>query len=184
MADGDRALEDKSGRIITPIVGTKKKVSVTKAIAAAGDYAAEDVLCESATTGVVWTFAAIARNNGGSGYIIKAHALWETTGLTPRLTLYLFNAAPSTELDDNKANVAPAYADLSQYVGKIDFPAMEDLGGMSEAIATPSTTGNLPLAFECASDADDLIGILVTRDAITGEAAGESLTIRLEAEQY
>lgn len=165
-------------------VGVKKKVSVTKAIAAAENYAAEDVLCENVTTGVAWTFAEIALVNGGGGYIVKAHALWETTALTPRLTLYLFNAAPTTELDDNKANAAPAYADLSQYVGKIDFPAMEDLGGMSEAIATPSTTGNLPLAFECASAADDLIGILVTRDDITGEQDGESMTIRLEAEQY
>jgi len=166
------------------VIGAVKTVGVTKALAAAGDYAAEDVMCEDATTGVAWTFEAIARANGGKGYITKAHALWETTALTPRLTLYLFNAAPTTELDDNKANAAPAFADLAQYVGKIDFPAMEDLGGMSEAVATPSTTGNLPLAFECASDADDLIGILVTRDAITGEVATKSMTIRLTAEQY
>lgn len=176
--------EDKDGRTVRYVVGTKKKVSVTQALAAAAGYTAEDVMCEDATTGVAWTFAEIARYNGGVGYITKAHALWETTGMTCRLTLYLFNAAPTTELDDNKANAAPAYADLSQYVGRIDFPAMEDLGGMSEAIATPSTTGNLPLAFECSSTADDLIGILVTRDAITGEQDDENMTIRLEAEQY
>ena len=172
---------DSNGNLIQ---GTLKTVSVTKALAAAEDYAAEDVMCENATTGVAWTFASIARANGAKGYITKAHAMWETTALTPRLTLYLFNAAPTTELDDNKANAAPAFADLAQYVGKIDFPAMEDLGGMSEAVATPSTYGNLPLEFECASDADDLIGILVTRDAITGEAAGESMTVRLTVEQY
>ena len=159
-----------------------KTVSVTKALAAAGDYAAEDVMCENATTGVAWTFSGVAKINGGTGYIVKARALWETTGLTPKLTLYLFNAAPTTELDDNKANAAPAYADLSQYVGKIEFPALEDLGGMSESMVVSSTAGELPLAFECASDADDLIGILVTQDAITGEAAGESMTIRLTVE--
>lgn len=169
---------------IGTVSGVLKTVSVTKALAAAGDYAAEDVMCENADTGVAWTFAAIARANAAKGYITKAHALWETTALTPRLTLYLFNAAPTTELDDNKANAAPAYADLAQYVGKIDFPGMEDLGGMSEAVATPSTTGNLPLEFECASDADDLIGILVTRDAITGEVATKAMTIRLTVEQY
>jgi len=170
--------------LIGTVSGVQKQVSVTKALAAADDYAAEDVMCENATTGVAWTFAAIARANGASGYITKAHALWETTALTPRLTLYLFNAAPTTELDDNKANAAPAFADLAQYVGKIDFPAMEDLGGMSESVATPSTTGNLPLAFTCATAADDLIGILVTRDAITGEVATKSMTIRLTIEQY
>ena len=172
-------------RISAPqvITGYKLKVSVTKAIAAAGNYAAEDVICEDATTGTVWTFDKIVYANGRAGYIVKAHALWETTGLTPRLTLYLFNAAPTTELDDNKANAAPAYADLAQYVGKIDFLALEDLGGMSEAVATPSTYGNLPLGFECATADDALYGILVTRDAITGEVATNSLTIRLEAEQ-
>lgn len=162
-----------------------KTISVSKALAAAGDYAAEDVMCEHATTGVAWTFAGVAKVNGGTGYITKAHALWETTDLTPRLTLYLFNAAPTTELDDNKANAAPAFADLAQYVGKIDFPAMEDLGGMSEALSVPSSSPpSLPLAFECASGADDLIGILVTRDAITGEVATKSMTIRLTVEQY
>ena len=168
----------------TGSAGVQKTVSVSQAIAAAGDYAAEDVMCSDATTGVPWTFAAVSRVDGGSGYITKAHAMWETTALAPRLTLYLFNATPTSEMDDNKANAAPAYADLAQYVGKIDFPAMEDLGGMSEAEATPSTTGNLPLAFTCASGADDLIGILVTRDAITGETATDVLTIRLTAEQY
>ncbi len=164
--------------------GLIKTVSVTKPLAAAGDYAAEDVMCENAGTGVAWTFATVVRDNGGSGYITKAHALWETTALTPRLTLYLFNAAPTTELDDNKANAAPAYADRDQYIGRVDFPALEDLGGMSEAVATPSTIGNLPLAFTCATDTDDLIGILVTRDAIAGEVATKNMTIRLTVEQY
>jgi len=169
--------------VATEVIIRKKRVSVSKAIAAAGDYAAEDVLSESASEGTAWTFAEIARSNGLGGYITKAHALWQTTALTPRLTLYLFNASPTTNLNDNIANTAPAYADLAKYVGKIDFPALEDLGGMSEAIATPSTTGNLPLAFECSSTADDLIGILVTRDAITGEVTNNTLTIRLEADQ-
>ena len=166
------------------IEGREVVASETKALAAAENYAAEDVMCENVSTGVAWTFAAVVGQAGAGGWITKAHALWETTALTPRLTLYLFNAAPTTELDDNKANAAPAFADLSQYVGKIDFPAMEDLGGMSESLATPSTSGNLPLAFRCASDGTSLIGILVTRDAIAGEAAGESLTIRLTCVQY
>jgi len=161
-----------------------KKILVTKALAAAGDYAAEDVMCEDATTGVAWTFSEAAKRNGGTGFIHQAIVLCETTNLTPRLTLFLFNATPTTELDDNKANAAPANADIAKYVGRIDFPAMSDLGGDSCAIATPSTSGNLPLAFECATDADDLIGILVTRDAITGETAGDDMTVILYVEAY
>jgi len=159
-------------------------VSVTKALAAAAAYAIGDVLCENATTGVPWTFAAIAKVNGGTGYITKAHAISETTALTPRLTLFLFSATPTSEMDDNKANTALLHADLANYVGKIDLPAMEDVGtGDSESMATPSTTGNLPLAFECATAADDLIGILVTRDAFT-QVATKDMAVRLTVEQY
>jgi len=169
----------------TEIIGKQKTVSVTKALAAAGDYAAGDVLSESASAGTAWTFSGMARSTGFSGYITKAHAICETTALTPRLVIFLFTATPTCTLNDNAANTALLHADLANYVGKIDLPAMEDIGtGDSEAIATPSTTGNLPLAFTCASDSNDLYGVVVTRDAITGESAGDDLVIRLTCEQY
>ncbi len=161
-------------------------VSVTKALTAASAYDAADVLSESATasTGTAWTFSAVGKVNNGTGYIVKAHAISETTALTPRLTLYLFNATPTSELDDHAANTALLHADLANYVGKIDFPAMEEVGAAdSEAMATPSTYGNLPLAFQCATAADDLYGILVTRDAFT-QTAGADMTISLTVEQY
>jgi len=158
-------------------------VSVTKALAAAGDYAANDVMSENAGTGTAWTFSSIVKANGCSGEITKAQVICETTGLIPRLTLYLFTATPTSQLNDNAANTALLHADLANYIGKIDFPAMEDLGGDSETLATPSTYGNLPFAFTCASDANDLYGILVTRDAITGESAGDDMTVKLTCEQ-
>ncbi len=158
-------------------------VSVTKALAAAGDYAAEDVMSESAAAGTVWTFSNVVKANGCSGEITKAQAICETTALTPRLTLFLFKTAPTCQLNDNAANTALLHANLANYIGKIDFQAMSDLGGDSESIATPSTYGNLPLAFNCASDANDLYGVLVTRDAITGEAATMDMTINLTIEQ-
>jgi hypothetical protein len=162
------------------------RVSTTKACASATAYHAEDVLSESASNGVGtdWDFAAVAKVNGGSGYIVKAQAVCETTAVTPRLTLFLFNAVPTSELDDHAANTALLHADLANYVGKIDFPAMEDLGtGDSEAVASPSTYGNLPLAFNCATAADDLYGVLVTRDAFTN-TAGNDVTVTLVCEQY
>ncbi len=177
------ALPTGTNRIGT-VSGTQVTISVTKAVAAAGNYDAEDVISEHATTGTSWLFAAIARANGASGLIIKAQLICETTALTPRCTLFLFTAAPTSMLNDNVANTALLHADLANYVGKIDFPAMEDLGGDSEAVATPSTTGNLPLSFTCAAGADDLYGVLVTRDAITGETATDDWVIRLTAEQY
>lgn len=160
-------------------------VSVTKEIqdSASAAYGAEDVVSEASSSGTAWTFSAIAKVNNGTGYIVKAQVISETTALTPRMTLYLFNATPTSELDDLASNTALLHADLAKYQGKIDFPAMEDVGGDSEAIATPSTTGNLPLAFQCATAADDLIGILVTRDIFT-QGAAKDITVVLTVEQY
>lgn len=157
-------------------------VSVTKALVAAGDYAAEDVLSESASAGTPWVFNGIVPANGKTSYIVKAQAILETTALALKLTLFLFKATPTSNLNDNVANTALLHADLANYVGQILFPDMGDLGGDSESIATLSTVGNLPLAFETAPGNDALFGILVTRDAITGEAAGEDMTVRLTAE--
>ena len=161
------------------IIGKSKTVSVTKALAAAGNYADNDVLSESATTGTAWTFSAIVPANGGTGAIVKAVVLCETTALTPQLTLFLFSATPTCALNDNVANPAVLHADEANYIGKIDFAALEDLGtGDSDAIRV-SGVGNLPLDFECATGDNALYGVVVTRDAITGEAAGEDLIIKL-----
>ena len=158
-------------------------ISVTKALAAAGNYAAEDVLSEDAASGTAWVFNAIVPRNGMSGKIIKAQAICETTALTPALALYLFTATPTSALDDNVANTAVIHADIANFIGRIEFPALADLGGDSEAVVTPSDeTGLLPLPFRCASADDALYGILVTRDAITGETATDDMTVRLSVE--
>ena len=167
---------------IATLGAIRAPVSVTKALAAAGNYVAEDVLSESASAGTVWTFSSMVSVNGGWGYIVRAQAILETTALTPRLTLYLFTATPTSAVNDNVANTALIHADLANYIGKIDFPAMADLGGDSESLASPSTSGNLPLAFICAEGDTALYGILVTRDAITGEVATDEMTIRLVVE--
>ena len=170
----------------TEIIGRLKTVSVTKALASATAYHAEDVLSESASNGVgtSYIFSNIARQEGAGGLIVKAHAICETTAVTPRLTLFVFTALPTCELDDHAANTALLHADLANYVGKIDFPAMEDLGtGDSESVATPSTYGNLPMAFTCASTSRGLWGVLVARDAFTNTATN-GMVIRLTIEQY
>jgi len=168
-----------------PVFPSVKTVRTTKAIAAAGDYAAEDVISESASAGTDWDFPAIFRANNSGGYLVKAQAIWQTTGLTPRLTVYLFNVAPATcATNDNAANTAPHNTDKAGFVAQLDFPALEDLGGVSLAIISPSTLGRLPLWVDAASTADDLFGIVATRDAITGEVATNELSIELSLERY
>lgn len=160
-----------------------KTVSVTKALVAAGDYADEDVLSESVTVGTAWIFNGVAATKGASAKIIKAQAIWETTGLTPTLTLYLFTSVPTSNLNDNIANTALLHADLANYVGRIDFPAMDDKGGDSESIVTSSlATGNLPLPFTAATGDDTLYGVLVLGDNEAGEVAGEDMTVSLTVE--
>lgn len=156
--------------------------TLTKEVAAVGDYAAEDVLSESASAGTAWSWAA-TKLKGGFGYISKAQVICEVTGLTPALTLYLFKDTPTCNLNDNVANTALLHADLDNYIGKIDFPAMEDLGtGDSETLATPGTYGNLPLSFVCALDDTTIYGVLVTHGAITDETADMEISINLTFE--
>lgn len=163
----------------------KVTVSVTKALAAAGNYAGDDVLSESTSAGTAWEFSNVVRRVGGTGAVVKAVALLETTALTPGITLFLFSGTPTCALNDNAANTAVLHADAANYLGRVTFPAMADLGtGDSEAMVAPSlTTGNLPLTFECASADTSIYGVAVTRDAITGEAATEELIIKLTIER-
>ncbi len=168
------------------VSGTAKTISVTKVIEAKGDYAAEDVLSSDTDTGdaLTWDFAAIFRANNTGGYITKAVVSSETTALTMRLSLYLYNAAPTCKMADNEAHNGVVYADIAKSVGRIDFPAMGDLGGTSEAIATPNTASNLPMWVDAATAADDLHGVLVTRDIEASENAGDDFVISLTVEQY
>ena len=168
------------------VSGVLKTVSVVTTLAStAGAYVATDVMGAVTTGGAAWLFAEVARADGGYGYITKAVIDCEHESITPRITMFLFNAAPANcELDDADVNTAPDCNDSTKYVGKIDFPALDSVGTTdSTAIATPSTVGNLPLAFKCADTADDLHAVVVTRDAAT-ITAGDDLTIALTVEQY
>lgn len=169
---------------IGTVSGALKTVTVRTDLAATGNvYAANDVMAAATTGAVAWVFAEVVRINGAYGYITTAVVACEQENVTPRITMYFFNAAPTgCNLNDHIANTAPDCDDITKYLGKIDFPALESLGTTdSNAIATPSTVGNLPLAFKCATD--DLYAVVVTRDAAT-IAAGDDLTIALTIEQY
>lgn len=167
--------------------GVLKEVRVTKNIITGGTYAVGDVISEQVTNGAgtAWTFAEVARVNGGYGYITGAVAISQTPNITPSFALLIFNATPTGELDDNAGNTSPVDADLAKFVGAIEFPSMNPVGTSSNswAIASPSTTGNLPLPFKCAAAADDLLGILVTRSIFT-QVAADNMTVVLLVEQY
>ena len=164
----------------------KTMVEVTKVLVSASDYSTNEVLSESASAGTAWTFAACSRAAGLGGLITKAQIGWGKAGgitaQTNRMTLFLFKAAPTCATNDNVTNTALLHADKSNYVGRIDFPALISLGGDSEAIATPSTSGNLPIEF-LITTGTSLYGILVTLDATSSVTAGADMTIKLFIEQ-
>jgi len=165
-----------------------KEVRVAKAIdASIGAYAANDVVNDDdcSTTATYWTFTNAVRAIGKYGVIFGATIFSETVNIAPRLTLYLFNAAPTGQLTDNSANTNPLPADRTKYIGRIDFPALEALGtgAGSNAVASPSTSGNLPLAFKCGAALTSIYGVLVTRDIFT-QVATEDIEITLQIEQY
>lgn len=152
------------------------KISVEKTRPADTDnYSANDVISESATNGAgtKWTFS----NVGRSGWVTQARVEKNAGSDTPSLVLFLFSDDPTGELDDNAANTNPVYANISNYIGHIDFDAMESLGASTSwTLATPGTGGNLPLRYITTEDA--LYGVLATRDAWT-PGSGEKITVTL-----
>ncbi len=162
------------------VTGKLINAKTTLALAAATDYAAEDVM--AASDALAWRFKNVVEREGGSGIIIGSKALCGTTALPLWLTLFLFEATPTSNLTDNVANTALLAADLRNYIDRIDYVTMSDLGGLSEAKASPSTVGGLPISFTLESGRD-IYGILVTRNAETGEAANMKMTLTLDVLQ-
>ena len=143
-------------------------------------------MSESSTAGLAkcWTFNAMAKTMGDGGYITKAVVVTAAAAQTLRATLYLFNKIPTSNLLDDTANTAPIAADTDYYQGRVDFPALETVGTTaSNAVATPSTVGNLPLGFVCYTGDDALYGILVTRDVTATLTAASNVTVVLTVEQ-
>ena len=168
-------LVDKTPDIVT--------VEDEKKLAAAGDYAAEDVLSGNVTTGTPFIFRNMAKKEGDSGEIIKAIAFLSVADLTPRISLFLFNRLPTSVLEDNVANTAVSLADHPAFEGQIDFLALETLGtGGSVSVVTGSTYGNLGLPFKC--EVRNLYGIAVTRDIISSEAVGMTLSFKLQVRRF
>lgn len=176
MDDWDSTDACKTVAISTFVQGTCDGANL---LAAAGDYAANDVLSNDATNGQgdPWLFTGMARASGGTGTIVRAVITTSVEGITARFRLWIFNSAPTTtELDDNAAFSLDA-DDKTKVVGYIDLPASVDAGEVSYA----QVVGTL-LPYKCVGSAN-LYGVLQTLDAITNESAGMSLTIELHTIQ-
>lgn len=145
----------------------------SRAVAAAGDYGAGDIVSDSASNGVgtAWQFP----NLGTQGTIYDAFATCSEDSVVWRLRLHLFKANPSaSELDDNAAK-AFAEADRANALGYIDFQAAADIGVYSMAGGSVLYKGYETLD-------GTLYGVVETLDAEANETAGMTLAFTLYAD--
>jgi len=136
-------------------------------IAAAGDYAAGDVLNDSASAGHAWVIPNAARAAGRGGIIEKVLVTCDVEGMIPRFRLHMFNALPGNLNNDNVALVLNE-DERDNYLGFIDMPPLQTTG--SSQFSWSQLIDRFP--FKCPAGVTDLWFILQTLDAFTNEVAG------------
>ena len=145
-------------------------------------YSDEDVFSESAGSGTAWPVDAVVPDGGAGGQIVKAMVACDDTNIVPVMTMYLTNVTPTGVLNDNVGNTNPVSATESDnYQGRLDWPAMQDLGGMSESVLTSADT-KLPLHFTTAAGDDALYGVLVVRSAAHTPTSAAKIRVTLTIE--
>ena len=150
---------------------------VSRAVAAAGNYDANDVVSNSATeaSATPWVFDGMSPGVGKAGCIFAASIVCSEDDVSgSRFRLFLLNEQPAadTVLADNAA-LSFGAADLDKVVCYIDFPAMIDIGAFSMAQAVGVNYGYYTT--------DKLYGVLQILDAETSETAGMTVAIKLHA---
>ena len=168
------------------------EVRVAKAIdASIGAYTAGDMVNDDdcCTVAAPWTLAGAANVTGGYGAIWGVRLFNETPNLAVQHEILLFNAAPVgsgvIEFTDNTPNVHPHKADMAKYIDSILMPTSIARGAAVATYtkASPSTTGNLPLFYKCATGSTSLSFVLVTRTAYT-QTETYDIEIRFSLERF
>jgi len=161
-------------------MNTARSVTVSLTAAAAGDYAAGDVLSQSASNdvGVALEFAGLGRKPGDHITLIDGIVKCNVASdLLLPLRLHLFNRAPvaaEVEMDDNVAFSIKTTAGKGIYLGSFDFLPFRDDGAL--LIAEPLTPRKTVLLA-----GTSLFVVPQTRAAETNESAGMVLDFTLTA---
>jgi hypothetical protein len=159
-------------------VGYQKGVSASFTRPANTDaYAAQDVVSNSTTAPALLTFAGAARANGGSGVILSARHMKNSTGVGS-YRLHLYTASTVAPINDN-APFTMLYANRASRVGFIDFNHVQ-AGAGSDSTNALTTFVNLP--FVCGASASAIYGILTVTGAYT-PTSGEQHFIELAVVQ-
>lgn len=140
-------------------------------------YAVQDVVSNSTTTPALLQFSNAALTNGGSGIILSARHLKNST-TTASFRLHLYRSNGATPINDN-AQFALLFANRSTRIGFIDFSHATG-GTGSDCSHALTTFTNLP--FICDSATSSLFGILTTTTGYT-PISGEQHFIELAIAQ-
>lgn len=135
-------------------------------------YAVSDVVGYTGSADTT-LLAAIFRENGGTGYIVRAELWTDQAANVSPFRLYLFNVEPTPIADNSPFTLL--YADISKAIGYIDFSSVAQEGASSTA-AMGLWTGQM--AVKADASADDIYAVLVTKSAFT-PASAQKFTIRL-----
>ena len=177
---------DAAGNLKVNVVGGGfRSTSDSFVAAAAGDYADNDVLSDSASNGVgtALEFTNAVLTAGGSALVIGGSInVVASTSVAATIGLQLFSQTPTaTELDDNAAEGGVGAADAPYYLGEMLFAAGTDYG--AGTIKPPSAvTPAAPMMIRAAAGSKSIFGRLIFRDAEASETAGMPVHVILYME--
>lgn len=153
--------------------------TASKALAAAGDYAANDMLSESATVGTAWYVGGLSRAPGRPFWLVGVRARCSEDSMLFRLRLHGFRRRPnaSTEQRDNEAFTINDADRASNYLGVLcDLPAFADRGDFSS-----SKNADVRELITPDPNADGIWFTVQTLDADANETAGMTLSFEFQA---
>lgn len=154
-------------------------ISITLTAAAAGDYAANDIISNSATgdAGVANQLTGFSGSTGGVVELDRISMVCSEDSVLfrPRIHWYGSNpAAADVEMDDNAvSDFAKTATGAAAYLGKTDLPAFADMG----TAMAQTEVDNLAKLLKVGSS-NTLYFVLQTLDAEANETA--NMTIRFD----
>ena len=145
-------------------------------LAAAGDYAALDVMSNSATAnaGLPIYVKDLAREPGGVATIKSIAARCSIAAVLASLRLHFFRELPlvaEVEMDDNAAFSLVTDAGRNKWIGSILLSAFANRGG----VGATSDTNDINKDMKCAPSETGLWMVITTEVAEANEAANMTL---------
>lgn len=156
------------------LVPTRFVGSVSLTAAAAGDYAAGDVMSNSVTDtlGVPMYIPGIARTKGGVVNIQAIRAVCSEDAVLVTMRLHFFTLAPlpgEVEMDDNIAYTVKTAAGGAKFVGSLLLSPFVDRG---TAVSTSDTVYSPIEPLHCDPNETGLFFVVVLETAEANETAG------------